>query len=162
LIRLTGKASGHIPAPALLSSRNIFIRTLHCETYDRCPSAESDQPTYGRRPAGARPWCPGAFDHLADHSVMSLIFMRGAPISAHRVKPAKIRCMKFRSLIVAALLLAGCASQRSSGLSDTNSQINKNRDRDLYECEREAAFAGAGGKSQVFDNCMKARGYTQK
>jgi hypothetical protein len=70
--------------------------------------------------------------------------------------------MKFRSLIVAALLLAGCASQRSSGLSDTNSQINKNRDRDLYECEREAAFAGAGGKSQVFDNCMKARGYTQK
>ena len=31
-------------------------------------------------------------------------------------------------------------------------------DRDLYECEREAIFAGAGNKQQAFDNCMKARG----
>jgi hypothetical protein len=51
-------------------------------------------------------------------------------------------------------------SQQPSGLSDTpKSQINKNRDRDLYECERESAFAGAGDKRQVFDKCMKARGY---
>jgi hypothetical protein len=67
------------------------------------------------------------------------------------------------------MLLAGCASlqpplspvsQQPSGLSDTpKSQLNKNRDRDLYECEREAAFAGAGDKRQVFDKCMKARGY---
>jgi hypothetical protein len=77
--------------------------------------------------------------------------------------------MKFRSLILAAMLLAGCASQQPpqspvgqqpSGLSDTHkSQINKDRDRDLSECERESAFAGAGDKRQVFDKCMKARGY---
>jgi outer membrane biogenesis lipoprotein LolB len=77
--------------------------------------------------------------------------------------------MKFRLLILAAMLLAGCASQQPpespvsqqpSGLSDTpKSQLNKNRDRDLYECEREAAFAGAGDKRQVFDRCIKARGY---
>ena len=47
-----------------------------------------------------------------------------------------------------------------SGLSDTpKSQINKDRDRDLSECERESAFAGAGDKRQVFNKCMKARGY---
>ena len=44
-------------------------------------------------------------------------------------------------------------------LSPHRSQLNKNRDRDLSDCEREAAFAGAGDKRQVFDNCMKARGY---
>jgi hypothetical protein len=80
--------------------------------------------------------------------------------------------MRLRLPVVAAILLAGCAiqqppviqqpplSQQPSGLSDTpKSQINKNRDRDLYECERESAFAGAGDKRQVFDKCMKARGY---
>lgn len=73
--------------------------------------------------------------------------------------------MKLRSLIVAVMLLAGCASQQpqlaAPVLGDTptpKSQINKNRDRDLYECEREAAFAGAGDKRRVFDNCMKVRG----
>ena len=51
-------------------------------------------------------------------------------------------------------------SQQPPGLSDTpKSQINKSRDRDLAECERESAFAGAGDKRQVFDKCMKARGY---
>ena len=46
-------------------------------------------------------------------------------------------------------------------LSTPKSQLNKNRDRDLSDCESEAAFAGAGAgdKRQVFDNCMKARGY---
>ena len=74
--------------------------------------------------------------------------------------------MKFRSLIVAGMLLAaGCAtqqppvSQQPSGLSDTPKSQIKDRDRDLYECERESAFAGAGDKRQVFDKCMKARGY---
>ena len=81
------------------------------------------------------------------------------------------------------MLLAGCATQQPpviqptshSGapgqstapsqsaaprISDTpKSQINKSRDRDLSECEREAAFAGAGDKRQAFDKCMKARGY---
>ena len=44
-------------------------------------------------------------------------------------------------------------------LSTPKSQLNKNRDRDLSDCEREAAFAGAGDKRQVFDNYIKARGY---
>jgi outer membrane biogenesis lipoprotein LolB len=74
--------------------------------------------------------------------------------------------MRLRLPVVAAILLAGCAiqqppvSQQPPGLSDTpKSQINKDRDRDLSECERESAFAGAGDKRQVFDRCMKARGY---
>ena len=51
-------------------------------------------------------------------------------------------------------------NQQPPGLSDTpKSQINKDRDRDLSECERESAFAGAGDKRQIFDKCMKARGY---
>ena len=51
-------------------------------------------------------------------------------------------------------------SQQPSELSDTpKSQINKDRGRDLSECERESAFAGAGDKRQAFDKCMKARGY---
>jgi len=50
--------------------------------------------------------------------------------------------------------------QQPSGLSDTpKSQINKDRDRDLSECERESAFTAAGDKRQVFDKCMKAKGY---
>ena len=44
-------------------------------------------------------------------------------------------------------------------LSIPKSQLSKNRDRDLSDCESETAFAGAGDKRQVFDNCMKARGY---
>jgi hypothetical protein len=74
--------------------------------------------------------------------------------------------MRLRLPVVAAILLAGCAIQQPpviqqpSGLTDTpKSQINKDRDRDLYECERESAFAGAGDKRKAFDNCMKARGY---
>jgi hypothetical protein len=46
-------------------------------------------------------------------------------------------------------------------LSTPKSQLNKNRDRDLSDCEREAAFAGAGDERQVFDNCMKARGISK-
>jgi hypothetical protein len=45
------------------------------------------------------------------------------------------------------------------GLSDTPKSQIKDRDRDLSECERESAFAGAGEKRRVFDKCMKARGY---
>jgi hypothetical protein len=51
-------------------------------------------------------------------------------------------------------------NQQPSGLSDTpKSQTDKSRDRDLSDCERESAFAGAGDKRKAFDNCMKARGY---
>jgi hypothetical protein len=53
----------------------------------------------------------------------------------------------------------GGSSGYAIRLSTPKSQLNKNRDRDLSDCEREAAFAGAGDKRQVFDNCMKARGY---
>jgi hypothetical protein len=67
--------------------------------------------------------------------------------------------MKFRLLMVAAMFFASCASQQPVGLSDTKNQGN-NRDRDLYECEREATFASGDNKQQVFDKCMKARGYT--
>jgi hypothetical protein len=72
--------------------------------------------------------------------------------------------MKFRLPAVSALILAGCAIQQApAGLSVSRDQsTTKNRDRDLYECEREATFADGGTKSQVFDNCMKARGYKQK
>ena len=89
--------------------------------------------------------------------------------------------MKFGSLIVATMLLAGCVSQQLQSvplvdqpasaalvqqpqsaapvLSDSPKGQIKDRDRDLYECERESAFAGAGDKRQVFNKCMKARGY---
>jgi len=90
--------------------------------------------------------------------------------------------MKFRSLIIVVMLVAGCASQQSpitkplpvfqppviqqppasqqpSGPSDTKNQSGNDRFRDLYECEREAAFARGDNKQQVFDSCMKARGY---
>jgi hypothetical protein len=63
-------------------------------------------------------------------------------------------------LLVAAMLLTGCATHQPLGSSDTKSQRNYNRD--LYECTREATFAGRDNKQQVFDNCMKARGYKEK
>jgi hypothetical protein len=56
-------------------------------------------------------------------------------------------------LVVAAMFVMGCASQQPQG----SSQHNYNRD--LYECEREATFTGRDNKQQVFDSCMKARGY---
>jgi hypothetical protein len=47
-----------------------------------------------------------------------------------------------------------------AGLSDTSSSRDYNRD--LYECTREATFAGHDNRKQVFDDCMKARGYKEK
>jgi hypothetical protein len=64
--------------------------------------------------------------------------------------------MKFRLLIVAAVFLASCTSQARETKSESK------YDRDLYECTREATFAGAGNKQRVFDNCMKSRGYKEK
>jgi hypothetical protein len=58
--------------------------------------------------------------------------------------------------VVAAMFLASCATWQPLGSYEPQSQRNYNRD--LYECEREA-FAGGDNKQQVFDNCMKARGY---
>ena len=69
--------------------------------------------------------------------------------------------MKYR-LLVAAMFLTSCTSQQPTGLSDTKNQTKKDQDRDVYECAREATFAGVGTKQQVFDNCMRARGYKEK
>ena len=69
--------------------------------------------------------------------------------------------MKYR-LLVAGMFLASCATQQSTGLGGAKNQANKDQDRDVYECAREATFAGVGTKQQVFDNCMKARGYKEK
>lgn len=55
--------------------------------------------------------------------------------------------MKFRSLIVAAMFVPSCASQQPPGLSGTKNPSNYNRD--LYECQREATFAGRDNKQQV-------------
>jgi hypothetical protein len=65
--------------------------------------------------------------------------------------------MTLRSLIVAVMLLAGCASQQPPGSNEPKSPHNYNRD--LDECESEATFAGGGSEQEVFDNCMEARGY---
>ena len=65
--------------------------------------------------------------------------------------------MKFRFLVVTIIFLAGCAGRQPLVSTDTKNHTRNDRLRDSYECEREAAFADAGTKSQVFDNCMKAR-----
>jgi hypothetical protein len=68
--------------------------------------------------------------------------------------------MKFQLLIAMGMFLASCAGGQLLGHSEPKSDSSYNPD--LYECEREATFAGAGNKQQAFDNCMKARGYKQK
>jgi hypothetical protein len=55
------------------------------------------------------------------------------------------------------MFLGSCTVWQPLGSYQPQSQ--RDYDRDLYECEREAAFAGAGDKRRVFDNCMKDRGY---
>jgi hypothetical protein len=67
--------------------------------------------------------------------------------------------MKLPLLAVGVMVLAGCSGQQPAGLSDTSS---REYNRDLYECTREATFAGRDNKQQVFDDCMKARGYKPK
>ena len=61
-------------------------------------------------------------------------------------------------LFAAAMLLAGCVSQRSAELNERRSISN----RDQSECEREAAQSSAGSKAQAFDACMRARKQTPK
>jgi hypothetical protein len=60
-------------------------------------------------------------------------------------------------LVVAVIFLSSCATRHPLGWYEPQSQRDYNRD--LYECEREATFAGGDNKQQVFDSCMKARGY---
>jgi hypothetical protein len=66
--------------------------------------------------------------------------------------------MKFR-LFAAVMFLASCAPWLPLGSYEPQSQRDYNRD--LYECEREATFAD-GDKKEIFDSCMKARGYKRK
>ena len=75
----------------------------------------------------------------------------------HVVKISLQTRMSWQLLIAATLFLASCGTWQPFGSYEAQKQ--RNYERDLYECEREAAFAGAGSKRQVFDNCMKARGY---
>jgi hypothetical protein len=72
-------------------------------------------------------------------------------------------------LFAAMLLLASCASPRpyppgpNTGASPTSENKNANMfSRDAYECEREAALSGAGGKAEAFNKCMRARGHGSK
>jgi hypothetical protein len=60
-------------------------------------------------------------------------------------------------LVVAAMFLASCAPWQPLGSYEPKSKGNY--DRDLYECAREATLARGDNKQQVFDSCMKARGY---
>jgi nitrogen fixation protein FixH len=66
-------------------------------------------------------------------------------------------------IIALAMLLAGCAATGPSGLNDRSGTSNTSSyNRDLSECEREAALASAGNKAQALDNCMRARKHTPK
>ncbi|HEU4343483.1 MAG TPA: hypothetical protein VFU31_18190 [Candidatus Binatia bacterium] len=56
--------------------------------------------------------------------------------------------LKLRLVLAALVFLVGCA-----GASGQSGNFNRN----VYECEREAALAGAGAKAKVFDNCMKSK-----
>ncbi len=67
--------------------------------------------------------------------------------------------MKFRLLIIVAVLLASCWQPLGSSYEP---QSDRNYNRDLYECEREASLAGSGNRQRVFEDCMKARGYKQR
>jgi|GEM_PF-1054263 len=60
-------------------------------------------------------------------------------------------------LVVVVIFLSSCATWHPLGSYEPQSQRDYNRD--LYECEREATFAGGDNKQQVFNSCMKARGY---
>lgn len=56
--------------------------------------------------------------------------------------------MKSHLIVAAMIFLAGCA-----GAPGQRGDFNRN----VYDCEREAALAGAGAKAKVFDNCMKSK-----
>lgn len=68
---------------------------------------------------------------------------------------AQFDFMKSRLVFAAMVLLAGCASAPGKRLND--GQASGNFNRDVSECEREAALAHAGEKAKIFDNCMKSK-----
>jgi hypothetical protein len=68
------------------------------------------------------------------------------------------------ALVAAAVLLAGCVTNRPPKPNDATSTgtSTSNYSRDASECERQAALASAGSKAQAFDSCMRARNQTPK
>jgi hypothetical protein len=68
------------------------------------------------------------------------------------------RITKFEITLATTLLLGGCAAAPASKPSEVKSPTSLNRD--AYECEQKAAFAGVGSRAEAFNNCMQARGHT--
>jgi hypothetical protein len=56
------------------------------------------------------------------------------------------------------MFLGSCAPPWQP-LGSYERQSQRNYNRDLYDCERDATLARGDNKQQVFDSCMKARGY---
>jgi len=71
--------------------------------------------------------------------------------------------MKLNLIAALLFLLPACATQPPPPprptVSSTNPTPNSFRT-DTTDCERQAALAGAGGKSAAFESCMRARGRT--
>jgi hypothetical protein len=59
--------------------------------------------------------------------------------------------MQSRLTLAAMVFLAGCASAGAPGQRLNDGQGTGNSNRNVSECEREAALAGAGEKAKVFD-----------
>lgn len=73
--------------------------------------------------------------------------------------------MNLGPLAAAIVLIAGCAVQPARRPQPIQTQPgpveNSNPNtlsRDAYDCERQAALAGVGGRARAFDECMRARG----
>ena len=64
------------------------------------------------------------------------------------------------ALFAAGMLLVGCAASRPTQMKQETNTSTYNRD--VSECEREAAFSSAGSKAQAFDRCMRARNQTPR
>jgi hypothetical protein len=72
------------------------------------------------------------------------------------------RFIKLTLIAAPLFLLPACATQPPPPrptVSSANPTPNSFRT-DTTDCERQAALAGAGGKSAAFETCMRARGRT--
>jgi len=74
------------------------------------------------------------------------------------------RFIKLTLIAALLFLLPACATQPPPPpprpiVSSTTPAPNSFRT-DATDCERQAALAGAGGKSAAFETCMRARGRT--
>lgn len=69
--------------------------------------------------------------------------------------------MKLRVPGAVLVFLASCAPWQPLG-STYEPRAGSDYNRDLYDCERQATFAGAEERQRAFDDCMAGRGYTAK